>query len=183
LPDQICEQLIERFNPGDVIEQIFVGDLNHLTLEIARLRRAKTAIVNLAMRPALANLLNDMLRVPGSQPYPSANEDASRRTEADRLARGWFSGEGGKTEVRNVLKQFHLNESAIEAAAINRTVAQLEQLDRMLASLETRCNRALRNIAEYRSELAKQLRTTADQIIDGEVIDIDPPKKKKGAAA
>ena len=66
-----------------------------------------------------------------------------------------------------MLAQFHLDESAIEAEAIRRSSADLELLDRMLTSLESRRNKALGCVAEYRASLGQQLRESADRMIDG----------------
>src|SRR5947209_19401387 len=59
------------------------------------------------------------------------------------------------------------SESAIEAEAIRKSSSDLELLDRMLTSLESRRNKALACVAEYRASLAHQLRESADRIIDG----------------
>jgi|SRR5215475_1286042 hypothetical protein len=63
-----------------------------------------------------------------------------------------------------------LDESAIEAEAIRRSSSDLELLDGMLTSLESRRNKALGCVAEYRESLAHQLRESADRIIDGKGI-------------
>jgi hypothetical protein len=47
------------------------------------------------------------------------------------------------------------------------TSSELELLDRMLSSLESRRDKALGCIAQYRASLAHQLRESADRIIDG----------------
>jgi hypothetical protein len=56
--------------------------------------------------------------------------------------------------------------NAIEGEAIRKSSSSLELLDRMLASLEARRNRALRCIGDYR--LARQLRESSDRMIEGQ---------------
>src|SRR5215831_4973473 len=79
---------------------------------------------------------------------------------------------------------FDLNESAIEAEAIRKSSSDLELLDRMLSSLESRRNKALGCVAEYRASLAHQLRESADRIIDGkDVLRLEHPSSKRPTAA
>jgi hypothetical protein len=65
------------------------------------------------------------------------------------------------------LKKFHLDEGAIEAKAIQSKLSELETLDRMLTLLESRRNKALRSIADYREGFADQARKASDRLIDG----------------
>ena len=101
------------------------------------------------------------------------------------LARAWFSDLAGKKQVAQLLKDFQLDETAIEAEAVRCSIHQLEQLDRLLASLESRRNKALRCVAEYRGGLARQLRDSSDRIIEGnKVLALEhAPGKKPSAAA
>jgi hypothetical protein len=54
----------------------------------------------------------------------------------------------------------------------------------MLSSLESRRNKALACVAEYRASLALQLRDTADRIIDGkDVLRLEPASNTRPTAA
>src|SRR5262249_23526327 len=66
-----------------------------------------------------------------------------------------FTDKEAKNQVSELLGRFDLDESAIEAEAIRRSSADLELLDRMLASLETRRNKALGCVAVWRSNCVK----------------------------
>jgi hypothetical protein len=59
------------------------------------------------------------------------------------------------------------DESAIEAEAIRTRAAELEQLERLLASLESRRDKALRRIVEYRGEFGRHVRRATDRMIEG----------------
>ncbi len=72
---------------------------------------------------------------------------------------------------------------ANEAEAVKTSAADLERFDRMLASLESRRNKALRCLAEYRGGLAQQLRESGDRIIDGKVLVLEHASSKKPPAA
>lgn len=86
--------------------------------------------------------------------------------DPDYLATGWFTDPEVKGIVSKILRQFQLDVSAIEAEAIKRCLPDLEVLDKMLCTLEARLNKTLRCIAEYRESLARQLRESADRIIE-----------------
>jgi len=104
--------------------------------------------------------------------------------EAEDLALRWFTDREAKKQVAEVLGQFGLDESAIEAEAIRCVSSDLELLDRMLASLESRRDKALRRVAEYRGSLARQLRESADRLIEGQVVpplQLAPSKKSAQA--
>jgi len=54
----------------------------------------------------------------------------------------------------------------------------------MLTSLESRRNKALACVAEYRASLAHQLRESADRILDGkDVLRLEHPSSKGPTAA
>jgi hypothetical protein len=103
---------------------------------------------------------------------------------AQDLAQAWFTDQEGKKKVSEVLARFQLDESAIEAEAIRRSSSDLELLDRMLTSLESRRNKALGCVAEYRASLAHQLRESADRIIDGkDVLRLEDAASERSTAA
>jgi hypothetical protein len=129
-----------------------------------------------ALQPALKVLLTQFLR---ENDYADFVED-----NADDIARKWFTDQRIKKILSELLGQFQLDESAIEAEAIRRSSADLELIDRMLASLESRRNKALRCIGEYRDSLARQLRESTDRIIDGkDVLRLEHASGKRSSAA
>ncbi len=125
-----------------------------------RLRRCKVVIINSAFRSALQDLLMQLLKQPGQYSYDVEDE-------AQALAHAWFTDKEARKQVLETLSRFELDELAIEAEAIRKSSADLELLDRMLSSLESRRDKALGCVAEYRASLAHQLRQSADGIIDG----------------
>jgi hypothetical protein len=104
--------------------------------------------------------------------------------EAQALAQAWFTDKEAKNQISELLSRFELDESAIEAEAIRRSSSDLELLDRMLTSLESRRDKALGCIAEYRASLAPQLRESADRMIDGkDVLRLEQASSKRPTAA
>jgi hypothetical protein len=140
---------------------MYVDDISSIVWEILRLRRGKAAIINSAFHEAAVKVLMECLKTPGKiQPY--------LRSQAESLARARFKDEQGKKQVADTLNQNGFDEYTIEGEAIRLSSSTLEQLDRMLASLEARRNRALRCIGEYRDGLVRQLRASSDRMIEGQ---------------
>jgi len=168
--DAVYEALEREIKPRGIIEQMYLADISSMIWETLRLRRCKAVIVNAARRTALQRLLYRLL--------------AAHSEKAEYLALGWFTDPEVKKQVAELLGQFGLDELAIEAEAIRCVSSDLALLDRMLASLESRRNKALRCVAEYRGSLARQLRESADRMIEGQVV---PPlhlaSSKKSAEA
>ena len=137
--------------PRGIVEQIYFDDIIASVWEILRLRRCKTAIVNIAFKQAVRALLNTQLEYD----YFRANV----------LAERWFNDPAARTEVAEILGEFNLDESAIEAEAIRNSSASLEDIDRMLAVAELRRSRAFRNIEDCRASFAKTIRTVSDRAL------------------
>ena len=166
-----------EIKPRGIIEQMYVHDICSIVWEILRLRRCKVVIIYSAFRSALEDLLKQLLRQPGQSEYDV-------RDEAQDLAHACFTDKGAKKLVSEILSRFDLDESAIEAEAIRRSSAELELLERMLTSLESRRDKALGCVAEYRASLAHQLRESADRILDGkDVLRLEHPSSERSTAA
>jgi hypothetical protein len=174
--DALRDAFEREIKPRGIIEQMYVHDISAIVWEILRLRRCKVIIINSAFRSALENLLVQ-LRQPGQQ-------DFQARDPARELAHAWFTDKEAKNQVSELLSRFDLDESAIEAEAIRKSSSDLELLDGMLASLETRRNKALGCVAEYRASLAHRLRESADRIIDGkDVLRLEDAASERSTAA
>ena len=158
-----------------------VADIAELHWDILRLRRCKVAIINSELRPALASLLDRLSRKPAD---PQEGDLLySMSAEAENLAKQWFADKAGKKQVSELLGQFQFDEFAIEAEAIRRSAADLEKIDRMLASLELRRNRVLRHIAEYREVFARRLRESSDRIIEAKLLRSNTRSARPSSAA
>jgi len=175
--DALRDAFEQEIKPRGIIEQMYVHDVSAIVWEILRLRRCKVVIINSAFRSALQSLLKQVLRQPGQYEYQVEGE-------AEALAQAWFTDQEAKKQVSEILAGFDLDESAIEAEAIRRSSSDLELLDRMLTSLESRRNKALGCVAEYRASLAHQLRESAERIIDGKgVLRLEDAASKRLPAA
>jgi hypothetical protein len=175
--DALRDAFEQEIKPRGIIEQMYVLDICAIVWEILRMRRCKVVIINSAFHSALQNLLTQLLKQPGQYSYDVEDE-------AEALAQAWFTDQEAKKQVSEILRRFNLDEAAIEAEAIRRSSADLELLDRMLTSLESRRDKALCCVAEYRAGLAHQLRESGDRIIDGkDVLQLEHPSNKRPTAA
>jgi hypothetical protein len=175
--DAVRDAFEQEIKPHGIIEQMYVHDISSIVWEILRLRRCKTVIINSGFRSALQDLLKQLLGEPGQYEYEV-------KDEAEALAQVWFTDQEAKKRVSELLSRVELDESAIEAEAIRRSSSDLELLDRMLTSLESRRNKALGCVAEYRASLGHQLRESADRIIDGKgVLRLEDAASTRSTAA
>jgi hypothetical protein len=164
-----------EIKPKGIVEQIYVDDIAAIVWEIRRLRRCKTSIINTGFRAALQSLLREMMSSP-QNPYDY--------DEADALALEWFSNQQAKDKVSAIFRRFHLDEFAVVAQATKKSLSDLELLDRMLASLESRRDKALRCVATYRDSLAKQIRQSSGRILEGgDVLRLEHAPSQKSASA
>jgi hypothetical protein len=156
------EELEQDIQPKGFIERMYVQDIAALIWEIIRLRRFKTVIINNAFRPALQNILKQILF------KPEFIQKLDYELEADTLAYDWFHSQKAKTQVAKLLRQFQLDECAIEAEAFRLMSSDIDRLDRMMTLAEVRRDKALHCIAEYRDSLARRFRQSSERILGAE---------------
>jgi hypothetical protein len=102
------------------------------------------------------------IRIEAAVMLSNADIDRAGRSSRDRVVRK----EQKREQVSKILRQFRLDESAIEAQAIRMSSGDLDRIETMLASLELRRSRALACVGEYRGTLARQLLESANRIIE-----------------
>ena len=170
----LAAALTEEIQPRGIVERIYINEIAALVWEIQRLRRCKTVIVNTAFKDALSDLVYYLAGEP--------EVGTAKREWVDNACRDWFSKPEARKEVSDLLEQFHLDKSAIEAEAIRGEFQDLETLDRMLTLQKLRFNKAFRAIADYRDSFANQLREVSNRVIEADpVIQLDHRSARKSA--
>jgi hypothetical protein len=162
----IRDNLNDQIKPRGIIEQMYIEDIAYLVWEILRLRRSKAAIVNSAFRDALTDVVEQLLRNPGQWRH-------ELKGRPEKLARAWFSDSNVKKQIAGLLRQFNLDETAIEAEAFRKSAETLERIDRLMASAEARRDKALVCIAQYCGDFGALLRESSDRLVDGTVLERD----------
>ncbi|MBR1190358.1 hypothetical protein [Bradyrhizobium sp. AUGA SZCCT0160] len=147
--------MLAYIKPNSILEEILSDDVIDSTWHIIRLQRNRTALINIAYREAIVNLLHAELSV--------ADE-----VKAPRLADGWFATKTGKDEVMEILAGFHLDETAIEAEAIKSLGPGLETWDRMVSSQEERRQKTLDTLRKVQASIANRAREVSQSLIDAE---------------
>jgi hypothetical protein len=175
--DALRNAFEREIKPRGIIERMYVHDICSMVWEILRLRRCKALIINAGFRSALENLLVQLLVQPRQL-------ELEVRREARALAQAWFTDKAAKKQILEMLDRFGLDEFAIEAEAIRALSSDLELLDRMLTSLETRRDKALGCIAQYRAGLAHQLRESSDRVTRGKgILRLEDTASERSTAA
>jgi hypothetical protein len=159
--NRIREALYEEIKPDGVIESMYVDEIADLVWQIIRLKRCKAGVINLGFHSSSAAILG---RFMGAGPD---------------VARDWISDPTVAKAVEDHLATYRLDGSIIIADAINRKSRELEPIDTLLVSLETRRDKALVRIAQYRGELGMMLRQSADRLIDSKVVEMPRAATKK----
>jgi hypothetical protein len=154
--------LTQEIKPSGIVEQILIADIAALNWEILQLRRCKIAIVNTVFKDALSEIVYRLAGEP--------EMGTPKREWVEAITNDWFSRPEARKEVLQLLRQFHLNEWAIEAEAIRISFSEIEMLDRMITLVESRRNKALRSIAEYRDGFAKRVREVSNRVIEGDPV-------------
>jgi len=163
--DALRDAFEQEIKPRGIIEQMYVHDFCSIVWEILRLRRGRADVVNAAFRDALVHVLTECLTKPGKLQLDLDDQ-------VQTLALAWFKNEQGKKRVAKTLNESGFDEYAIEGEAIRRSSSALELLNRMLASLEARRDKALRCIGDYRDGWGRQLRGLSDRMIEGQDVPV-----------
>ena len=116
--DRVRDAFDQELKPRGIVEQMYVADIAYLAWEILRLRRCKAAIINSALV---------LPWITSSAAFAKARRYPIRRGKAQKLAHVWFSDPTAKRQVSELLSDFQLDESAIEAEAIRSSAKTLSR--------------------------------------------------------
>jgi hypothetical protein len=162
----------DELSPRGPLERHLVGHMAEKVWEIRRLNRVKTTVINAALRRGLNALLLDR------------GDPRQWQNPLNTLVNRLCSDERDKKGVLKIVEQvIKLDESAVEAAAIQLIAADLEKIDRLIASQESRLGKDLCLLAELRGGLGRQLHAKVERIIDGKVLALDDASKKSPPSA
>ncbi len=172
-------QLTAEINPQGVLARMYAEDLVAACWEIRRYRLFKNSLINSQYRAALVNLYNQLTRPP-SNACPVENDveevedDGNEFNPSDRLinklidlgevdfTEQWFTNSAVREQFRELLKRYRLDEGHIGAEAIRLLSGDLDDIERILASLEFRRDRILRNLKDMQTVASKERQTEND---------------------
>ena len=160
--------LESEVKPSGAIECILLDDIANLVWESLRLRQVRAGIINRQMPDAVERILLQL------------NWQGDPKWAVKPIA--WLKDPSARAKIREWLESLNLAESTIEAEAFRKVAADLEIIDRMLASVQARRNKTLA-LLDHRRQFAQQLRQSSDQIIERQVLRLeDQPRKTADAA-
>lgn len=152
-------QIHAAIGPIDAIEEILIREVVDLCWEVQRLRRLRGAFLQFIKKDGLRPVLEPFF---DPQPLRELIEAWARRDPA------------ALKEVNTLLNDAGLDMQHVTAVALVQHLKSFEELDRLIAGLESRRNQALRELERHREALARRIQSAAKQIEDAEFRVVDP---------
>jgi hypothetical protein len=159
--------------PGDAVEEVYFQEVIYFVWEFLRLRRCRTAILNSERRPALEELLRAL------HFSALAFELIPRGNEARNFVRQLPGGTNVPKRLSRLLKRVQMEDSVIDRGEIKPTFVDIELLDRMMVSAQSRLEHAVRCLARYNPDLAAQVLEITRLIVERKIRVLDQPSKKE----
>ena len=177
-------QLFDEIKPRGPIEEIYVGEVAHFVWETIRLRRFRVGIIQNALPAALRAILDQLFVEPADSDEVIQTYNRQNAKRADKhLSVAWLYDQKARNEVEKRLAKFGLDENAIEAEAFRMFCPDLERVEKMLAMVESRRDRAFRFVAEYRKDLGLQVRRSVDRMLEADDgLPVLPPDQSPATA-
>ncbi len=139
--DALHAELCATLRPRDVFEHALVREAGDLLWEKLSLRRRKAALLTACADQGMRELLKGLNR---NDFYSLSKRWAARELEA-------------VGQVDAILNAAGLGVDHVLARTLREVIDEFERIERMIASLEARRTAAVREIADYRRDLAADL--------------------------
>ena len=164
LYERVLTQMATAVGPQDFVEWIWVKDIVDLAWDAARARRAKAACLLMARKQAIYEIL--MADKAGDE-IDLLGNDLERSTAHDI-----HSGDPQSlAEFEEILERLGMTQDSVMDIAFKAAISELERLQRLVDTANTRRDAVLREIDRRREAFAKLARPAAkemDTIIDAE---------------
>ena len=149
--ETMLARVTEAVRPDGIVEEAWVRDVVDLIWDAVRWRRLKAALMTASADSGLICVLNTIATEPRPRGLPQ--HWAARKLEA-------------VAAVDAELEAAGLGMDHVMAQTLRMHIDEVERIDRMAASAEARRAATLREIAQYRAELAASLRRAANEAIE-----------------
>ncbi|WP_336488142.1 hypothetical protein [Methylobacterium nigriterrae] len=174
--DTLLRTVVTQVKPADVIEAIWVKDIVDLIWEAKRLRGWRVQLLTQARFEAATTLVMPILEAQNQNAF---TPDFEHRREAEALALGWLNGGADDANaLLDLLRARGLTVTDVTAQAFRLKLAEIERIERMIASADHRRDALLREVERKRAGLGRHLRAAA-----ADVIDVEPPATEAVVAA
>ena len=174
--NDLLMQVSSAVHPADTVEEILVRDVVDYTWEILRWRRAKISLVKFTMQSDLKLLLSPLFR------RRSKNQVLPRQLV--KLVELWAVGDKfAANELVKRIASANLTTKAVIDRNFLKNIEQIERLEQLITTYESRRNAALREIDRHRAALAQALREKVQDIEDAEFETIEPTNESSDEKA
>ena len=155
--------IVAGVRPADSIDWLYVKDVVDLSWQIRRERKVLVGVV----RWLQTEVVRDLLKATADPSDPLAAA-CYRIFHASDYAQAWASDPAARKEIDARLAAKGYPPSAVLAEAYRRGAADIDAIDRRIASYESRRVAIVREIERRRERLARDLDNASSSIIDGE---------------
>jgi hypothetical protein len=157
--------------PSNAVQEVYFQEVIYFVWEFLHLQRCRAAIFN--SRPALEELLRALhFSELGFELVPRGNE-------ARKFVRKLPGGNNVEKRLSHLLKRVQMEDSVIDRCEIRPEFVDIELLDRMMGSAQSRLEHAVRCLARYNPDLAAQVQEITRLIVTHQIRVLDQPSKKE----
>jgi hypothetical protein len=150
------------------IQAMYTREFAYLDAQIIELREVKYSTLRRARESALLQILRQLVETYGDV-VPDLDDPP------ELLPARYFNDEKEREQILHILASFGIDESAIDAQALKNEMHVLEAIEKQLASLEARRDKALACLAAYRESFVNRV----DQPVAAESKEPAPPQINK----
>ena len=156
--DECHKRIFAAAKCQDFLMEIVANDIVNLTWDSIRYRRAKAEFLSQALSDAISAEMASILE----------DDDAGIA-----FAEKWAARDADAIkEIEETLALPGLSIDLLTARVLINSLETIAQLDRMIASADSRRNAALRELERHRSNLAQTLRSASNDAIDAQFEDV-----------
>lgn len=153
---ELLQAIFDYVQPADIFERIWTREIADSVWEKLRFHGLMVSLMNATEQQALERVLRPLF-------------GGLRVLEAEALALKWRIKEpGALKEVQRLLDKAGMTWDAIKAEALSLRISDVERIDRLIVSAESRRDATLREIERHRAALGRKLRAAVQQVEDAE---------------
>lgn len=172
--DALFAALLDEIEPIGTLQWLHVKHLNDLTWEIHRHRRLKANIINLARIDAVETLLKPLV-VGRPDTLHAYEQEGQVRLVAHNLQ---FGNEAERSAAHQTVTNFGFKLDDVTTQSMVMTLPEVMQLERLIASAESRIGLLLRDVSRLKDDFAARLRKTAGSLQEGTLAGPAPQKSE-----
>jgi hypothetical protein len=168
----IRDALSSAAKPRDAVQEVYFQEVIYFVWEFLHLQRYRAAIFKSARRPALEQLLRALrFSERGLELVPRANE-------ARKFVRKLPGNNNVPKRLSRLLKRVQMEDSVVDRGEVRPEFVDIELLDRMMVSAQSRIEHAIRCLARYDPDLAAQVQEITRLIAARKIRVLDQSSKK-----